>query len=134
MSCNRDIYDEDFASVQRVIVAVALALLATTGSAYGQQSAEGAWLSANHKAAEAYTRGDFANGVARAEEALTIARGTFDADPRTVTSLNNLALLYQVQGRYGEAEPLLSEALQLSRKVLGPRNVSMTLRQPTSGF
>jgi Tetratricopeptide repeat len=31
-------------------------------------------------------------------------------------------LLYQSQGRYGEAEPALAEALQLSREVLGQRH------------
>ena len=42
--------------------------------------------------------------------------------PDTLTSLNNLAVLYQAQGRYGEAEPLFLEALQASREVLGPRH------------
>ena len=36
--------------------------------------------------------------------------------------MNNLAALYASQGRYGEAEPLYSETLQLSREVLGPRH------------
>jgi tetratricopeptide (TPR) repeat protein len=31
-------------------------------------------------------------------------------------------MLYQSQGRYGEAEPLFAEALQLSREVRGPRH------------
>jgi tetratricopeptide (TPR) repeat protein len=62
------------------------------------------------------------NGLVAAERALAIARKAFGArDPRTLTSVNNLAALYQIQGRYGEAEPLLEQALQLSREVLGPR-------------
>jgi tetratricopeptide (TPR) repeat protein len=39
--------------------------------------------------------------------------------PLTATSLNNLALLYWNQGRYGEAEPLLKRALAIREKVLG---------------
>jgi tetratricopeptide (TPR) repeat protein len=34
-------------------------------------------------------------------------------------SLNNLAHLYQAQGRYGEAEPLYQQALATSERVLG---------------
>ncbi|MHC5722447.1 MAG: tetratricopeptide repeat protein, partial [Nostoc sp.] len=34
-------------------------------------------------------------------------------------SLNNLALLYNSQGRYSEAEPLLIQALTLTRKLVG---------------
>ena len=37
-------------------------------------------------------------------------------------SLNDLAALYLVQGRYGEAEPLFEQALQLRREVLGGRH------------
>ena len=42
--------------------------------------------------------------------------------PRHPHSLNNLAVLYQSQGRYGEAEPLFEQALQLRREVLGERH------------
>ena len=33
-------------------------------------------------------------------------------------SLNNLALLYNAQGRYSEAEPLLVESLRMSKRLL----------------
>ncbi|MCP4345555.1 MAG: tetratricopeptide repeat protein, partial [Desulfobacterales bacterium] len=39
--------------------------------------------------------------------------------PDTLGSINNLATLYESQGRYGEAEPLYKEALQLREKILG---------------
>jgi hypothetical protein len=42
--------------------------------------------------------------------------------PSTLSNRNNLAILYQSQGRYGEAEPLYQEALQASREVLGRRH------------
>ena len=44
--------------------------------------------------------------------------------PRMISSLANLAELYRSQGRYGEAEPLLKQALQLNREVLGERHPS----------
>jgi tetratricopeptide (TPR) repeat protein len=37
-------------------------------------------------------------------------------------SLNNLALLYRVQGQYGKAEPLYQRALAIWEKALGPEH------------
>ncbi len=39
--------------------------------------------------------------------------------PDTLRDINNLALLYEIQGRYGEAELLLKKALRLREMVLG---------------
>ncbi len=39
--------------------------------------------------------------------------------PDVATSLNNLAGLYEFQGRYKEAEPLHLEALDLHKRLLG---------------
>ncbi len=39
--------------------------------------------------------------------------------PDTLDSIDSLAVLYQSQGRYSEAEPLYKQALQLREKVLG---------------
>ncbi len=49
--------------------------------------------------------------------------------PGVATNLNKLAGLYQVQGRYGEAEPLHKRALAVWEKALGPNrpNVATTL-------
>ncbi len=38
------------------------------------------------------------------------------------TSLNNLALLYQDQGKYTEAEPLYERSLAIREKALGPEH------------
>ncbi len=42
-------------------------------------------------------------------------------------NLNNLALLYQAQGRYAEAEPLHKRALAIFEKALGPEHPDMAL-------
>jgi tetratricopeptide (TPR) repeat protein len=42
--------------------------------------------------------------------------------PQVAGSLNNLAYLYQSQGRYDEAEPLYRQALELRRELLGERH------------
>jgi tetratricopeptide (TPR) repeat protein len=67
--------------------------------------------------------GDDATAVEFGGAALRIARQSFgNRDPKTLTSINNLAFLYQAQNRYAEAEPLYREALQASREVLGVRH------------
>jgi len=42
-----------------------------------------------------------------------------EAHPDVATSLNNLAALYDSQGRYEEAEPLYRDALAMSKQLLG---------------
>jgi tetratricopeptide (TPR) repeat protein len=44
------------------------------------------------------------------------------ADPDVATVLNNLAELYQDQGRYADAEPLLKRALKIIEKSSGPND------------
>jgi tetratricopeptide (TPR) repeat protein len=39
--------------------------------------------------------------------------------PDVATSYNNLASLYESQGRYGEAEPLFKKALAICEQQLG---------------
>jgi tetratricopeptide (TPR) repeat protein len=39
--------------------------------------------------------------------------------PDMATSLNNLAILYDDQGKYAEAEPLLLRSLAIMEKALG---------------
>jgi tetratricopeptide (TPR) repeat protein len=39
--------------------------------------------------------------------------------PNTATCLNNLAGLYQTQGKYAEAEPLYQQALMINEQALG---------------
>ncbi len=43
-------------------------------------------------------------------------------DVRVATSLNNLAGLYQAQGKYAEAEPLYKRSLSIKEKALGPES------------
>ena len=44
--------------------------------------------------------------------------------PDTASSLNNLALLYQDQGKYAEAEPLYQRALAICEQQLGASHPS----------
>ena len=47
--------------------------------------------------------------------------------PLVATSLNNLAELYRVQGKYTEAETLLKRALGIYEKALGPDHPSVAV-------
>jgi CHAT domain-containing protein/tetratricopeptide (TPR) repeat protein len=81
------------------------------------------WQTLMVQAAGAQQAHDYTKAERLLIEALALARkglGPRHAD--TLTSLNNLAFLYQSQGRYGEAEPLYREALQVRREMLGPRH------------
>ncbi len=58
-----------------------------------------------------------------AQEALKVAENTFSSDhPAVATSLNNLAELYDEQGKYAAAEPLYKLALAIQEKGLGPNH------------
>jgi tetratricopeptide (TPR) repeat protein len=57
------------------------------------------------------------------KSALIILENALGPDHLDVgTSLNNLAELYRVHGRYAEAEPLFRRALAIQEKVLGPNH------------
>jgi tetratricopeptide (TPR) repeat protein len=50
--------------------------------------------------------------------------------PDVAIDLNNLALLYDNQGRYADAEPLYKRALAISEKALGPEHpTTKTIRE-----
>nr|NCS30880.1 tetratricopeptide repeat protein [Microcystis aeruginosa F13-15] len=54
-----------------------------------------------------YQQGKYNEAIPLAEQALAIRKQQLgDNHPSTATSLNNLAALYESQGRYSEAEPL----------------------------
>ena len=53
-------------------------------------------------------------------QALDMSKKIIGAEhPYVATSLNNLAGLYESQGRYEEAEPLYIQALDMYKKLLG---------------
>ncbi len=70
---------------------------------------------------------------AEAEKLLLAAVGEAESfgpqDVRLGASLNSLALLYNAQGKYAEAEPLFKRSLSIWEKALGPDhpNVATTL-------
>jgi len=68
-----------------------------------------------------YSVGDYAGAQRADERALVIWERVLGPEhPDVATGLNNLAELYDDQGRYAEAEPLYQRALALREQALGP--------------
>jgi len=72
-----------------------------------------------------YQRGQYWETEPLWKSALAICERMLGPEhPGTLSSLNNLALLYTGQGKYELAEPLLQRALATHERVLGPEHPS----------
>ncbi len=80
------------------------------------------WDSIMADAAKAYQHADYAEAEKLFLAALKEAEKFGEQDPRSATSLNNLALLYYAQGKYTQAEPLYQRALVIYERALGPEH------------
>src|SRR5215470_11184719 len=80
------------------------------------------WHSLNSAGSEAYQQGDYAEAEKWFTAALEIAERPNGYYQGLATSLNNLAVLYQVQGRIPEAESLYKRALAIFEKPRGLEN------------
>jgi len=70
-----------------------------------------------------YKQKKFSDAVPIAREVLAIQEKILGKNhPRTVVTLNNLALLYKAMGDYSRAEPLYQRALAICEKTLGPNH------------
>lgn len=84
----------------------------------------------NQKVVELYQRGDYAQAITYAKQALELTQRLWEDDhPDVATRLNNLAQIYKVQGQYSEAEPLFKRALELSLSLLGNEHPRVALSQ-----
>jgi tetratricopeptide (TPR) repeat protein/CHAT domain-containing protein len=80
------------------------------------------WRKLSEEVVKLHQQGEISSATPIAEEALQLARNVFPSPNNDLaTSLNNLALLYESQGRWGEAEPLYDEALKIYRELFGKK-------------
>jgi tetratricopeptide (TPR) repeat protein len=101
------------------ILIAAIWTMATSTAAPAQGAYEVEVL--NQQVAQLYGEGKYAEAIPIAERALTLAQITLGKEhPNTLMTVNNLALLYQAQGRYDEAEALYKRPLAAKERVLGP--------------
>jgi len=75
----------------------------------------------------AYQQGHYAEAVKQTKAALSAAEAFGPDDPRLATTLNHLALFYDAQGKYAEAEPLYKRALAIREKILGPEHPRLAI-------
>lgn len=95
----------------------------TVTAASAQAANQDEWLRLRRRLQEAYRGGSLDDAVRLGEQAVDSAERSFGPDaPFTLTSLNDLAYLYESQGRYAAAEPLYLRALEASTRTAGRDN------------
>lgn len=102
------------------------ALLWTAAQVSAQETDWGTYTSA---AVRAFQQGHYTEAGTHLTAALKEAERFGSEDPRLVGTLHNLGVLYEIQGRYAEAETLLKRVLAIREKTLGAnhREVVRTL-------
>ncbi len=86
------------------------------------QAQQETWERHIHAGLAAQQQGNFSEAVKQLKAALEATKSFGPADLRLATTLNNLAVLYDEQGRYAEAEPLYKRALAIMEQALGPEH------------
>lgn len=100
----------------------ALGLALWSSAAFGQGVLWDTYMEAGE---QAYGQGRYAEAEKALRAALNEAERFGPQDPRLARSLSNLAALYNVQGKYAEAEPLHRRALAIDEKALGPAHLDV---------
>jgi len=83
---------------------------------------EAQWKAHMSTGVNAYREGRYSEAVESFQGAVKEAEAFGPHDPRLATSLNNLAGLYNYQGKYAQAEPLYQRSLVIWEKALGPEH------------
>lgn len=90
------------------------------------------WESAIAAAQRCLTEGDYTAAENKLDTALRLAALGPDSDVRTATTLNNLASIYQDQGRYREAKSAYLRSIRVWERAAGPYNPG--LAQPLNNL
>jgi hypothetical protein len=71
------------------------------------------WKSLRKESARLFMNRDFAGAMLAEKRAMTIAEKSSQYDPRIIKSLQSIATMYQLQGKYAEAIPLYHQAIAI---------------------
>ncbi len=107
-------------SRNRVAPAILTGLICIGVSSPPVSAQETIWETYNQDGKKAYEAGRYTEAEKLLKLALAEAEKFGSSDPRMATSLNNLAALYDTQGKYDQAEPLYRRSLAIREKALGP--------------
>src|SRR5438552_1074770 len=102
-----------------LILSVLSAIAAQQESRFSLEE-ETRWKAQTEAGHQAYQQGRFLEAEQFLAAAVREAERFGPQDPRLGASLYSLALLYQAQGKYAEAEPLYQRALAIVEKAVGP--------------
>src|SRR4051812_37058212 len=110
------------AGLRSKTVAFVAILALTTFGALATASAQPADIKAINKAfQDHYARGNYPAAQIDAQELERLAKARFGANhPDYAVALNKLGIVFQAQGKYGEAEGLYKRALVIREQALGP--------------
>jgi len=78
------------------------------------------WEQLNADGIKLFEKGRYSEAEQRFLSALKKSQQLGQANTRLASTLNNLAMVYRIEGRYSEAEPLQKRALETNQKILGP--------------
>ena len=110
-------------SKKRLLLGGVLTLLLWPACTVGQETAWQRYMDAGR---QAYEQADYAEAEKLLLAALKEAE-KLDEQDALATSLNNLGALYNTQGKYAEAEPLLKRSLATWEKAVGPEHPDVAM-------
>src|SRR5437763_21858 len=108
-----------------VLLAGILGMSSGSASVWGQSSSPSSWEELNSASERAYEAGHYAEAEMFGLDALRLAEAFVAPDEHLATSLNNLAVLYRVMGKYTSAEQMGWKALTQDEKNLGEKQPSV---------
>jgi len=109
-------------AVMRKVASLLVGILCKVFVPLHADTQETQWKKHMDAADEAYRQGHYGDAEKSIKAALKEAERFGPQDLRLGTTLNNLASLYEAQGKYAEAEPLDKRALAIEEKALGPED------------
>ena len=83
------------------------------------------WEDLNSQVIEAYQSKQYFKAMTLAEQSLGVARNVFgQVSPKTLTSMNNLAAVYNAQGEHKKVTALFVEIVALNQEMLGDKHLT----------
>ena len=91
---------------------------------------EDLWQRLNAEIMKLSREGNYPEAIYVAQNSIKLAEKTFGAqDPRVAASMNNLATLYRIVGRYDDAEAYYIQSLTIRENALGPQHRQVATSQ-----